>query len=63
MVNVFRAPQYVDPIVDACIELKVPALWLQNGVINEPATLCARNNGISVVMNRCIYRDYMQFIR
>ncbi|MGE0080590.1 MAG: CoA-binding protein [Thiohalomonadaceae bacterium] len=57
LVDVFRAPEHVDPIVDACIALKVHALWLQDGVINEAAALRARAAGIIVVMDRCIYRD------
>lgn len=60
IVDVFRAPQHVDPVVDACIELQVPALWLQDGVINEAAALRAQQAGIFVVMDRCIYRDYKQ---
>jgi predicted CoA-binding protein len=63
MVDVFRAPEYIDPIVDACIELNIPALWLQDGVINEAAALRAQAHGITVVMDRCIYRDYKQFIK
>jgi len=60
LVNVFRAPQHVGPIVDACIELGLPALWLQDGVINEEAAQRARDAGLWVVMDRCIYRDYVQ---
>lgn len=63
LVDVFRAPEYVGPIVDACIELKISALWLQDGVINEAAALRAQASGITVVMDRCIYRDYRQFIK
>lgn len=63
MVDVFRAAEHVDPIVDACIALKIPALWLQDGVINEAAALRAQANGITVVMDRCVYRDYRQFIQ
>jgi predicted CoA-binding protein len=63
LVDVFRAPQYIDPIVDACIERKIPVLWLQDGVINEKAALRAQANGIIVIMDRCIYRDYRQFIQ
>lgn len=59
LVEVFRAPEYVDEIVDTCIALKVPALWLQDGVINEAAALRAQAAGIWVVMDRCIYRDYL----
>ena len=61
LVDVFRAPQYVDAIVDECIALKLPALWLQDGVVNEPAALKARAAGITVVMDRCVYRDYVHF--
>ena len=61
LVDVFRAPEHVEPIVDACIALKVPALWLQDGVINEAAAERARAAGITVVMDRCIYRDCVAF--
>lgn len=59
LVDVFRAPEHVDEIVDRCIVLKMPALWLQDGVINEAAALRAQQAGIFVVMDRCIYRDYL----
>lgn len=62
LVNVFRAPEHVEPIVDACIELGIKAIWLQDGVINEAAALKAVNAGIIVVMDRCIYRDYLQLL-
>lgn len=58
LVDVFRAPEHVDPIVDACIELAVPAIWLQEGVINESAAARAQEAGLFVVMNRCIFKDY-----
>ena len=60
LVDVFRAPQHVDEIVDACIALKLPAIWLQDGVINESAAQRAVDAGITVVMDRCVYRDYIQ---
>lgn len=62
LVDVFRAPEHVDEIVDACIELKLPALWLQEGVVNEAAARRARRAGMFVVMDRCIYRDYLQLL-
>lgn len=58
LVDVFRAPEHVDAIVDDCITLKLPALWLQEGVVNESAAHRAREAGIMVVMDRCIYKDY-----
>jgi uncharacterized protein len=62
LVDVFRASEHVGPIVDVCIELGIKAIWLQDGVINEPAAEKAVAAGITVIMDRCIYRDYLQLI-
>lgn len=62
MVDVFRAPDKIAPIVDVCIERNIPVLWLQDGVINEAEALRAQAAGITVIMNRCTYRDYNQLI-
>ena len=60
LVDVFRAPDQVDEVIDACIALRVPAVWLQEGVINESAANRARAAGLMVVMDRCVYRDYVR---
>ena len=57
VVDVFRRPEYVPAIVDDAIRLAVPALWLQDGVIDEAAASRARAAGIFTVMNRCMFRD------
>jgi len=57
VVDVFRRPEHVAAIVEDCIRLKVPALWLQDGVIDETAAQKARAAGIFTVMNRCMFRD------
>jgi predicted CoA-binding protein len=62
LVDVFRESSHVAAIVDDCIALNLPALWLQDGVIDEAAALRAQASGLTVVMNRCIYRDYLQLI-
>jgi len=58
LVDVFRRPEYVDEIVEQAIQLKIPAIWLQEGVINEPAAEKARKAGISVVMDRCVLKEH-----
>lgn len=60
MVNVFRASEHVPAIVESCIALGIPRLWLQEGVIHEVAAQRAQTAGITVVMNRCMWRDYSQ---
>lgn len=62
LVDVFRAPEYVDEVVDQCIARRFPALWLQEGVVNEKAAERARAAGILVVMDRCIYKDYLLYL-
>jgi predicted CoA-binding protein len=63
LVDVFRDPAHVMPLVDACIELGIKAIWLQDGVIHEEAAEKAAAAGITVVMDRCIYRDYVRLMR
>jgi len=63
MVDVFRAADKISPIIDACIKLKIPLIWLQDGVVNEAEALRAQAAGITVVMDRCVYRDYVQLMR
>jgi 3-hydroxyisobutyrate dehydrogenase len=57
LVDVFRRPEHVAGIVDDCIRLGLPALWLQDGVIDEAAARRARGAGIFTVMDRCTLRD------
>ena len=58
IVNIFRRPEYVDEIVDQAIELKVPAIWMQEGVINQKAADKAEKAGIFVVMDLCILKEH-----
>lgn len=59
LVDVFRAAEYLDAIVDECIALQLPAIWIQEGIVNEAAAERARAAGMMVVMDRCIYKDYV----
>jgi len=58
MVDVFRRSEFVPELVDEAIRLKVPAIWLQEGVIHEEAAEKARKAGIFVVMDKCILKEH-----
>lgn len=58
IVNIFRRPEFVEEVVDQAIKLKVPAIWMQEEVINEKAAEKARTAGIFVVMDRCILKEH-----
>lgn len=57
LVHVFRPARFLDPIVDECISRGFKRLWVQEGIYNEAAADRATKNGITVVMDRCIWRD------
>jgi hypothetical protein len=61
LVDVFRRAEFIDGIVDDCLALKLKFLWIQEGIVNGPAASKAREAGMTVVMDRCIYRDYRSF--
>lgn len=58
LVDVFRRPEFVPEIVDEVIRLKIPALWLQEGVVHEAAASKAREAGVTLVMDRCILKEH-----
>jgi predicted CoA-binding protein len=58
IVNIFRRPEFVEEVVDQAIRLKVPAIWMQEEVINEKAANKAREAGIFVIMDSCILKEH-----
>jgi predicted CoA-binding protein len=58
LVNIFRRPEFVEEVVDQAIQLKVPAVWMQEDVIHEKAAEKARQAGIFVVMDSCILKEH-----
>lgn len=58
LVNVFRAPEFIPEIVREAVRLKIPALWVQEGIRHEEAARLAEEAGLQVVMDRCIFQDH-----
>lgn len=58
LVNVFLNPSRLPELIDECIELAVPAIWMQIGVVDHEQARRAAEAGIFVVMDRCIAVDY-----
>lgn len=58
IVDIFRRPEFVEEVVDQAIELKIPAVWMQEEVIHEKAAEKARKAGMFVVMDRCILLEH-----
>ena len=58
LVNVFRSPREVPPLVDECLRLGLKSIWMQEGAASEEAAEKAIAGGMTVVMDRCILRDF-----
>jgi predicted CoA-binding protein len=58
IVNIFRRPEFVEAVVEQAIQLKIPAIWMQEEIIDERAAEKARRAGIFVVMDRCILKEH-----
>ena len=63
IVNIFRRSEYVDEIVNQAIQLKVPAVWMQEDVIHERAAEKARSAGLFVAMDLCILKEHRARLR
>ena len=59
-VDVFRRSEVVDTLVDEVIKLRIPYLWLQEGVVNPEAAQRAFSAGVKVVMDRCMAKALSQ---
>lgn len=58
IVDIFRRSEFVEEVVDQAIQLKIPAVWMQEEVVNESAAEKARRAGIFVVMDHCILKEH-----
>jgi uncharacterized protein len=62
IVNIFRRPDAVLPIVEDAIQIGAKGIWMQEGVVNPVAAEKARQAGLWVVMDRCIFRDHSHYV-
>lgn len=58
VVDIFRKSGDVPPVVDEAIQSGVKAVWMQEGIVNEPAAQKARSAGLMVVMDRCMLKEH-----
>jgi hypothetical protein len=60
IVNVFRRSDAVPEVVEQAIQIKAPAIWMQEGVVHDEAAEKARQAGIFVVMDKCILKEHIK---
>jgi predicted CoA-binding protein len=62
VVDIFRRSEAVPPIVDAAIAIKAKTVWMQEGVVHEEAAAKAKAAGLKVVMDRCVYQEWLRLM-
>ena len=62
VVQVFRRPEDIPPVVDSAIKAGAKVLWMQLGIVNEGAAQTAREAGLQVVMDRCMRAEHIRLI-
>jgi len=63
IVDIFRPSEDALEIVKEAIKINPKVIWMQLGIINEKAAKLAENNGIDVVMDRCLKIEYKRLIK
>ena len=58
IVDIFRRPEAIPPIVEEAIRVGAKAIWMQEGLAHNAAADRARAAGLKVVMSRCIMKDH-----
>ena len=62
MVDIFRRPETVLPIVEDAIAIGAKFIWMQEGIVNEDAARKAEEAGLAVIMDRCTKIDHMNLL-
>ena len=60
VVDIFRRAEEVIPIVEEAIKIGAKAVWMQEGVMNEEAAAKARDAGLLVVMDKCMFKEHQR---
>jgi predicted CoA-binding protein len=63
VVQVFRRPEDIPPIVESAIKIGAKVVWMQEGIVNEEAAQMAREAGLQVVMDACMRATHQLLVR
>ncbi len=58
IVDVFRRGEFIPELIPEVIKVKPKVLWLQLGIVNDPACKLAEEHGIITIQNKCILIEH-----
>jgi len=62
IVDIFRRPEQVMPVVEEAIAVGAKAVWMQEGIVNDEAAARARAAGLLVIMDRCVMKEHRKML-
>ena len=63
VVDIFRDPSKIMPIVEEAIKIEAKAVWFQEGIINEAAAAKASRSGLLVVVDKCMAKEHAAMMK
>jgi uncharacterized protein len=58
IVDIFRRPENIPPVVDSAISIGAKVIWMQLGIEHAQAAAKAVSAGLVVVMDACLYVEH-----
>ena len=62
LVDIFRNPAAVPPVVEDAIAIGARFIWMQEGIVNHEAAARAEAVGLAVIMDRCTKIEHMNLL-
>lgn len=62
VVDIFRRPETVGPVIEDAIAAGAGVVWMQLGITNDEAARMAEAAGLQVVMDRCMKLEHQRLI-
>ncbi len=63
VVDIFRKPEAIPPVVDDAIHIGAKVIWMQLGLAHNQAADNARKAGLKVVMNKCMKIEHINMLK
>ncbi|MDP3025644.1 MAG: CoA-binding protein [candidate division Zixibacteria bacterium] len=61
IVDIFRRSEEVPPVVEQAIKIKAKVVWMQEGIVNEESAKKASDAGLTVIMDKCMYKEHSKY--
>ncbi|MFH0930597.1 MAG: CoA-binding protein [Candidatus Zixiibacteriota bacterium] len=59
--DIFRRSEEVPPVVEQAIKIKAKVVWMQEGIVNEESAKKASDAGLTVIMDKCMYKEHSKY--